>query len=93
MGNIWLAQRDWAKAETHGTRSFEKAKLNGHLQNALDAAAYLLQLDQLQQRPADNFYRQFLLKEAANVPHWIRFNKSTIEELGLDLKEPESRDL
>lgn len=93
VGNIWLAQRDWAKAETHGTRSFEKAKLNGHLQNALDAAAYLLQLDQLQQRPADNFYRQFLLKEAANVPHWIRFNKSTIEELGLDLKEPESRDL
>lgn len=88
VGNIWLAQRDWIRAETHGIESFEKAKINGQLQNALDAAAYLLQLDKLQQRPTDNFYRQFLLKEAANVPHWIRFNQSKIAELGLALEEP-----
>ena len=87
VGNIWLAQRDWGQAETYGIRSFEKAKLNGQLQDALNAAAYLLRLDHLQQRPANNFYRQFLLKEAANVPHWIRFNQSTIADLGLVLAE------
>lgn len=88
VGNIWLAQRDWVKAESHGIQAFEKAKTHGQLQNALDAAAYLLQLDKLQQRPADNFYRQFLLKEAANVPHWIRFNQTKITALGLALAEP-----
>jgi len=88
VGNVWLAQRDWAKAETHGIHAFEQAKMHGELQKALDAAAYLLRLDKLQQRPFDNFYHQFLLKEAANVPHWIRFNKSVIAELGLALEEP-----
>jgi hypothetical protein len=88
VGNIWLAQRDWIKAETHGIHAFEKAKTHGQLQNALDAAAYLLQLDKLQERPADNFYRQFLLKEAANVPHWIRFNQAKIAALGLALEQP-----
>jgi len=88
VGNIWLAQRDWIRAESHGIQAFEKAKTHGQLQNALDAAAYLLQLDKLQERPADNFYRQFLLKEAANVPHWIRFNQAKIAALGLALAEP-----
>jgi DNA-binding winged helix-turn-helix (wHTH) protein len=88
VGNIWLAQRDWIRAESHGIQAFEKAKTHGQLQNALDAAAYLLQLDKLQERPADNFYRQFLLKEAVNVPHWIRFNQEKITALGLALAEP-----
>lgn len=88
VGKIWLAQREWTKAEVHGIRAFEQANLNGQLQIALDAAAYLLQLDKHQQRPPDSFYQQFLLKEAANVPLWIRFNKSTIAELGLALAEP-----
>lgn len=88
VGNIWLAQRNWIRAESHGIQAFEKAKTHGQLQNALDAAAYLLQLDKLQERPADNFYRQFLLKEAANVPHWIRFNQAKIAELELALEEP-----
>lgn len=91
VGNIWLAQRDWAKAEAHGIQAFERANMSGKLQNALDAAAYLLQLDKLQGRPADNFYRQFLLKEAANVPHWIRFNQAKIAALELVLSEPSTR--
>lgn len=88
VGKIWLAQRDWAKAEAHGIRSFERANMSGQLQGALDAAAYLLQLDKRQARPADSFYQQFLLREAANVPNWIRFNQSSIAELGLALQEP-----
>lgn len=88
VGKIWLAQRDWTKAEAHGVRAFEQANMNGQLQNALDAAAYLLQLDKRQGRSADGFYQQFLLKQAANVPLWIRFNQSTIAELGLALQEP-----
>lgn len=88
VGKIWLAQGNWVKAEAYGLRSFEQAKMHGQLQNALDAAAYLLQLDKRQERPADSFYQQFLLKEAVNVPNWIRFNQSTIAELGLALQEP-----
>lgn len=88
VGKIWLAQRDWAKAEAHGIRAFEQANLNGQLQSALDAAAYLLQLDKRQERSADSFYQQFVLKQAANVPLWIRFNQSIIAELGLALQEP-----
>ncbi|WP_331345110.1 winged helix-turn-helix domain-containing protein [Cellvibrio sp. UBA7661] len=88
VGKIWLAQREWTKAEAHGIRAFEQANMNGQLQNALDAAAYLLQLDKRQGRSADSFYQQFLLEQAANVPLWIRFNQSTIAELGLALQEP-----
>lgn len=88
VGNIWKAQQDWAKAEAHGVQSFKTANLNGQLRNALDAAIYLLQLDKQLERPANNVYRQFVLKKAADVPNWIRFNTAQLADAGLELPLP-----
>ena len=85
VGNIWKAQQNWTKAEVHGAQSFKQANLNGQLPNALDAALYLLQLDKQLGRPANSFYHQFLLKEAGNVPHWVKFNQSKLADAGLEL--------
>lgn len=88
VGNIWMAQQQWQKAELHGEQSFKKANKNGRLQEALDAAIYLLQLDKQQQKPLTNFYRQFLQKEAINVPHWTTFNATKLAAVGLEFKAP-----
>jgi len=88
VGNIWKAQQDWQKAEAHGVQAFKTANLNGQLRNALDAAIYLLQLDKQLERPANSVYRQFVLKKAADVPHWIRFNKAQLADAGLELPLP-----
>lgn len=88
VGNIWKAQQDWQKAEAHGVQAFKTANLNGQLRNALDAAIYLLQLDKQLERPANSVYRQFVLKRAADVPHWIRFNTSQLADAGLELPLP-----
>ena len=88
LGKIRMAQQQWQKAEQHGIRSFNTATQNDQLQSALDAALYLLQLDKHQHKPMNNFYRQFLLKEANNVPHWIAFNAAPLAEIGLELKAP-----
>lgn len=88
VGNIWMAQQQWQQAEQHGAQSFKKANQHGRLQEALDAALYLLQLDKQQQKPINNFYRQFLQKEAVNVPHWIAFNATKLAAVGLEFKAP-----
>ena len=88
LGKIRMAQQQWQQAEQHGVISFNAATQNDQLQSALDAALYLLQLDKHQHKPMNNFYRQFLLKEANNVPHWIAFNAAPLAEVGLELKAP-----
>lgn len=88
LGKIRMAQQQWQQAEQHGIRSFNTATQNDQLQPALDAALYLLRLDKQQHKPMNNFYRQFLLKEANNVPHWIAFNAAPLAEVGLELKAP-----
>lgn len=88
LGKIRMAQQQWQQAEQHGVISFNAATQNDQLQPALDAALYLLRLDKQQHKPMNNFYRQFLLKEANNVPHWIAFNAAPLAEVGLELKAP-----
>lgn len=88
VGNIWKAQKNWPKAEAHGLESFKQASLNGHLPNELEAAIYLLQLDKQQARPLNTYYRQFVVKEAGHIPHWIKFHSSQLEEIGLELPSP-----
>lgn len=88
VGNIWKAQKNWPKAEAHGKESFKQASLNGHLPNELEAAIYLLQLDKLQARPLNTYYRRFVVKEAGNIPHWTKFHSSQLEEVGLELPSP-----
>jgi DNA-binding winged helix-turn-helix (wHTH) protein/TolB-like protein len=88
VGNIWKAQKNWPKAEAHGVESFKQASLNGDLPDELEAAIYLLQLDKQQARPLNTYYRQFVVKEAATIPHWIKFHKPQLDEIGLELPSP-----
>jgi DNA-binding winged helix-turn-helix (wHTH) protein len=86
---IYSALRQWSEAEAHGLNAFKIANLNGQTSSALDAALVLLNIyQQAGKAEKAQIYRQFLVRDAKNVPYWIRFNKAELDKYGLQLEEP-----
>lgn len=81
---IYAAQEAWSEAETHGVNTFKMANLSGQNSLGLDTALVLVNIYQATKRPEkEQIYKQFILKEAANVPYWIKFNQPALEKLAI----------
>jgi DNA-binding winged helix-turn-helix (wHTH) protein/tetratricopeptide (TPR) repeat protein len=88
VAKIYSAQQQWDEAEAHGLNSFKVANLSGQTSSALDAALVLLNIyQQAGKAEKAQVYEQFLVRDAKNVPYWIRFNKPALIKLGLQLDD------
>lgn len=85
---IYAAQKAWGQAETHGVNTFKVANLTGQASLALDVALVLVDIHQATQQPEKaHTYKQFIVKEAENVPHWIKFNQRDLAKLGIAMEQ------
>jgi len=81
---IYAAQEAWGEAEAHGVNTFKMANLSGQNSLGLDTALVLVNIYQATKRPEkEQIYKQFILKEAANVPYWIKFNQPALQKLAI----------
>lgn len=84
---IYAAQKKWDQAETHGLNTFKAANLTGQASLALDTALVLVDIYQATTQPQkEQIYKQFILKEAVNVPYWIKFNQAALEKLSIAME-------
>jgi len=81
---IYAGQNVWDQAEIHGVNTFKMANLSGQNSLGLDTALVLVSIYQATKRPEkEQIYKQFILKEAASVPYWIKFNQSGLDKLAI----------
>ncbi len=84
---IYAGQKAWGQAETHGVNTFKVANLTGQSFLGLDTALVLVGIYQATQQPEkEQVYRQFIIKEAASVPYWIKFNRPALEKLAIAME-------
>ena len=84
---IYAAQQAWGQAETHGLNTFKAANLTGQISLALDTALVLVDIYQATTQPQkEQIYKQFILKEAAKVPYWIKFNQAALDKVAIAME-------
>lgn len=92
VAKIYSAQQQWDKAEVHGLNAYKMANLSGQTNAALDAALVLVNIyQQAGKTDRAQVYRQSLLRDAKNVPYWIRFNQAELDKVGLVLEEADHK--
>ncbi|HSC66921.1 MAG TPA: winged helix-turn-helix domain-containing protein [Cellvibrio sp.] len=81
---IYAGQKNWDQAEAHGLNTFKAANLTGQHFLGLDTALVLVDIYQTTNQPEKaQIYKNFIFKEAANVPYWIKFNRLGLEKLAI----------
>lgn len=81
---IYAGQEAWDQAEVHGINTFKMANLTGQTFLGLDIALVLVEIYQATKQPEkEQIYKQFIVKEAVNVPYWIKFNQSGLDKLAI----------